>query len=187
MSTILVVDDESSVREAFKVVLKDKHKVIVNENGHQALKTLKNVSADLIILDIMMPGISGIEVLEKLSENSCHAAVIVLTSPRMIKTAVEAMKMGACAYITKPLDIEEMKLVVERTLQLKTSETPLSLRSAVSPSKGNMSLRKAVQNFERGLIQDALMKTNGVQTKAAKYLKTSRRILRYKIDKLGIK
>lgn len=186
MKTILVVDDELSVREAFGVVLKDKYRVIVSEDGQRALTIARNAPPDLIILDIIMPKMDGIEVLRKLKEMNCRSKVVVVTSPRTIKTAVEAMKMGACGYITKPLDVEEIELVVERTLQPPKSRVSLSPEARFLSKKG-LSLEKAVENFEKSLIQDALSKSNGVQTKTAKLLKTSRRILKYKIDKLGIK
>ncbi len=186
MKTILVVDDELSVLEAFGVVLDGEYKVIMCESGHQALEIAKNASPDLIILDIIMPEIDGIEVLRKLKKMNCPSRVVVLTSARTIKMAVEAMKMGAYGYITKPLDVEEIRLVVERALQPQKLSTPLAFQAKLSSKKG-LSLQEAVESFERNLIQSALAATNGVQTKAAKSLKTSRRILKYKMDKLGIK
>ncbi len=184
MKTILVIDDELSVRESFDVVLKDEYKVIMSEGGHQALEIVKHGAPDLIILDIIMPQMDGIEVLRKLKEMNCRSPVVVVTSARTIKVAVEAMKMGAHGYITKPLDVEEIKLVVERALQLRKPRASLSFQARPFSGKG-LSLEEAVESFERNLIQDALAKSNGVQTKAAKLLKTSRRILKYKMDKLG--
>lgn len=186
MKTILVVDDELSVREAFGVVLKREYRIIVSEDGHRALEIAKNAPPDLIILDIIMPKMDGIEVLRKLKEMNCRSKVVVVTSPRTIKMAVEAMKMGACGYITKPLDVEEIELVVERTLQLPKSKASLSPEARLFSKKG-LSLEQAVENFERKLIQDALKKSNDVQSEAARLLKTSRRILKYKMDNLGIK
>jgi DNA-binding NtrC family response regulator len=186
MKTILVIDDELSVREAFGVVFNGKYETVMCEGGHQALEIVKNALPDLIILDIIMPGMDGIKVLRKLTEMNCPSRVVVITSARTIKLAVEAMKMGACGYITKPLDVEEIRLVVDRTLQLQKPEAILDFYAQFSSEKG-LSLQKAVESFEGDLIRTALTVSNGIQTKAAKSLKTSRRILKYKMDKLGIK
>ncbi len=85
MKTILVIDDELSVRESFDVVLKDEYKVIMSEGGHQALEIVKHGAPDLIILDIIMPQMDGIEVLRKLKEMNCRSPVVVVTSARTIK------------------------------------------------------------------------------------------------------
>ena len=186
MKTILVVDGELSVREAFNVVLKDEYTVITSESGKEALKSAGETHPDLIILDVVMPEMNGMELLRKLKGTNCSPAVVVVTSARTIKMAVEAMKAGAYGYITKPLDVQEIGLVVERALQSRGLK-PLSDSEVQVSSRKDLSLQKAVDNFERKLIQDAFTKSNGVQTKAAKSLKISRRILKYKMDKLGIK
>ena len=186
MKTILVVDGELSIREAFNVVLKDEYEVITSEGGKEALEVAGKSHPDLIILDVVMPEMAGMEMLRKLNEMNCSPAVVVVTSARTIKMAVEAMKAGAYGYITKPLDVQEIGLVVERALQSRGTK-PLSDSEMQVSSRKDLSLQKAVGNFERKLIQDALTKSKGVQTKAAKLLKISRRILKYKMDKLGIK
>ena len=186
MKTILVVDDEASVREAFNVVLKDEYTVITSEGGREALESAGKTHPDLIILDVAMPEMNGMELLRKLNGMNCSPAVVVVTSARTIKMAVEAMKAGAYGYITRPLDVQEIGLVVERALQSKSPKIVSASEVQVS-SRKDLSLQKAVDNFERKLIQDALTKSNGIQTKAAKSLKISRRILKYKMDKLGIK
>ena len=185
MKTILVVDDEASVREAFNVVLKDEYEIMTSEGGREALEIAGKSHPDLIILDVVMPEMDGMELLRKLKGMNCSPAVVVVTSARTIKMAVEAMKAGAYGYITKPLDVQEITLVVERALQSRGTKPSLNSQAQVSSQK-TLSLQKAVDNFERKLIQDALTKSNDVQTKAAKSLKISRRILKYKMDKLGI-
>jgi DNA-binding NtrC family response regulator len=185
MKTILVVDDELSVLEAFNVVLKDRYEVITSEGGKEALEIAVKSHPDLIILDIVMPEMDGMEMLRKLKGVNCSSTVVVVTSARTIKMAVEAMKAGAYGYVTKPLDVEEIGLVVERALQSRGTKPSLNFQAQVSSQK-TLPLQKAVDNFEKKLIQDALTKNNGVQTKAAKSLKISRRILKYKMDKLGI-
>jgi DNA-binding NtrC family response regulator len=117
MDKILVVDDESGVRESLRFLLKEKYKIILAENGYQAIELFKDNNIDLVILDIILPDIGGIEVLKTIKNNDDEVPVIMLTAVSHIKTAVEAMKAGACEYISKPFDAEEMKLLIENVLK----------------------------------------------------------------------
>lgn len=85
-------------------------------NGSTALKTIKEQKPDLVFLDIIMPGEDGIEILKKIKERGDNVRVIMLTATKTIKTAVSAMKLGAYDYITKPFDIDEIKLLISKAL-----------------------------------------------------------------------
>jgi len=114
---ILVVDDELSVRESMRMIFKNEYEVLMAGNGKMALKIIKEQTPDVVLLDIVMPGEDGIEVLKKLKEIDEKVLVIMVTATKTIKTAVSAMKLGAYDYITKPFDIDEIKLIVSRALK----------------------------------------------------------------------
>ncbi|MBI5875339.1 MAG: sigma-54-dependent Fis family transcriptional regulator [Deltaproteobacteria bacterium] len=103
--TVLVVDDDENVRRLIHAIL-DNHdlKVITAENGEQALSQLRQGIPDIILLDIMMPGMNGIEVLKKIKEKSISSVVIMMTGYADIGIAVQAMKLGASEFLTKPFD-----------------------------------------------------------------------------------
>lgn len=115
MKKILVVDDEKSICETLYFLFKDEYKVITAQSGQQALRLLEE-KPDLIILDILMPEMDGIEVLKKVKESDPQIGVIMLTAVNKVKTAVEAMKLGAIDYITKPFEVEEVRLIVQRIM-----------------------------------------------------------------------
>ena len=115
MKKILVVDDEKSICETLHILFKDEYKVITTQSGEQALKLLEE-KPDLIILDILMPEMDGIEVLKRIKGFDPQIAVVMLTAVNKVKTAVEAMKFGAIDYITKPFEVEEVRLIVKRII-----------------------------------------------------------------------
>ncbi|MEK7749765.1 MAG: sigma-54 dependent transcriptional regulator, partial [Planctomycetota bacterium] len=117
MRTILVVDDELSILESFRMILKENYRVLTAIDGLKALEILRNECVDLVILDIMLPGMSGLEVLTEIRKIDNDVEVIMVTAVKAVKTAIEAMKLGASDYIIKPFDVEEIKFVVDKTLR----------------------------------------------------------------------
>jgi two-component system response regulator PilR (NtrC family) len=126
---ILVVDDEESIREFFEIMLKrEGYEVMTAQNGRVALDLLKTKNADLIISDIQMPEMSGMELLAKVKEIDIDLPVIMVTAFGSTDTAVEAMKLGAFDYIQKPFKIDEVKIVIAEALEkrnLKIENTRL--------------------------------------------------------------
>ena len=114
---VLIVDDEPSVRQSLTLVLKDQYEVLTASTGHAAFDILASTPVDVVLLDILLPGIDGLEVLEKIKERTPSPQVIMLTATKTVKTAVTAMKLGAFDYVTKPFDVEELLLLVERAVQ----------------------------------------------------------------------
>lgn len=131
METILAIDDELSVRESYRVILSDDYRVLLAEGGEQALAKLKEAHVDLILLDLNMPGMHGIDFLKKLDEEGDATPIVVVTAANSVDTAVNAMKLGAADYIIKPFDVESIKFTIARVLddQRKSREL-LSLREA---------------------------------------------------------
>ena len=121
--TILVVDDESSHRQMIKAVLSAEGYEIKDAfNGIEAVKAIEEKFYDLILMDIRMPGLSGIETLQKIKDISPGIPIIIMTAYASVNTAIEALKSGAYDYLTKPLDIEELKILVANALQFQKLE-----------------------------------------------------------------
>lgn len=118
MSEILVVDDEQSMRDFLAIMLKKEgHEVVTAMNGSDAIKAIQSEIFDLVITDIKMPGTDGLEVLKTIKEISPETVVIMVTAFATAETAVEAMKLGAYDYIIKPFKVDELKLVINNSLE----------------------------------------------------------------------
>ncbi len=118
MSRILIIDDEQSMRDFLSIMLKKEgYDVIAAGNGEDALKAINDEIFDLIITDVKMPGTDGIEVLKTVKEISPETIVIMITAFATAEAAVEAMKLGAYDYITKPFKVDEIKLIIHKALE----------------------------------------------------------------------
>jgi two-component system response regulator AtoC len=117
--SLLVVDDEQSVLTALRMTLEGNYRIDTAENGSQALKFLGERQPDLILLDIGLPDISGIELLEKVRNTHPDIMVIMVTAVDKVKTVVKALKLGAYDYLVKPIDAQELKLTVHNALENK--------------------------------------------------------------------
>ncbi|MBW8363682.1 MAG: sigma-54 dependent transcriptional regulator, partial [Rhizobium sp.] len=114
---ILVVDDEPKMRRVLEIMLqKMGHRVLAAGNGIEALALFQANSVDLVITDLRMPEMDGIELLAALRAQASDVPVMVITAHGTIETAVAAMKHGACDYILRPFDIDVVELAVERVL-----------------------------------------------------------------------
>ncbi|HYA91392.1 MAG TPA: sigma-54 dependent transcriptional regulator [Thermodesulfobacteriota bacterium] len=119
MQTILIVDDEKSIRYSLKRMMEGKYSILTAQNGEEALDRVKESSPDLIIMDIKMPGRSGIDVLREIKSIDPKSLVIIMTAYGTTEKAIEAMKYGAFDYILKPFPIPQMKGLVEKALSLR--------------------------------------------------------------------
>ncbi|MBS3917818.1 MAG: sigma-54-dependent Fis family transcriptional regulator [Deltaproteobacteria bacterium] len=119
MQTILIVDDDKSIRYSLKRMLEENFSVLTAQNGDEALSWLKESLPDLIIMDIKMPGRSGIEVLKEIKLVDPKSLVILMTAYGTTETAIEAMKYGAFDYILKPFPIPQMKELVQKAITLR--------------------------------------------------------------------
>lgn len=121
--SILIVDDEKNMRFVVSRALAGEgFNIYEAASGIDALPMMSDISPDLVILDLRMPGMDGIETLAAIRSESPGLPVIMLTAHGNVESAVEAMKAGATEYLTKPFDVEELKLVVEKALSVKRLE-----------------------------------------------------------------
>jgi DNA-binding NtrC family response regulator len=119
MSRILVVDDEEKMRHLLSIMLKTKeYEVDEAGDGREALGMVDECSYDMIITDIKMPRMDGVELLNRIKERKIPCPVVFITAFATIESAVEAMRQGAVDYITKPFEEDRILLTVERTLNL---------------------------------------------------------------------
>jgi len=120
---ILVVDDEKGMRDFLEIMLKgDGFDVDVVEDGRDALDLLEKQFYDVVITDVKMPDVGGLEVLRKAKEVSPETAVLMITAFASTETAVEAMKQGAIDYITKPFKVEEIRVILKKALERRNLE-----------------------------------------------------------------
>ncbi|HIF94690.1 MAG TPA: sigma-54-dependent Fis family transcriptional regulator [Myxococcales bacterium] len=117
MSRILVVDDEPGVQESLRMLLKSEGDVTIAGDVDSALREVALATPDLILLDLVMPERSGLELLAELTERGVRAPVIVLTATNTVNAAVEAMKRGAADFITKPFELDALRIKVRNLLE----------------------------------------------------------------------
>jgi DNA-binding NtrC family response regulator len=115
MKKVLIVDDELGTRESLRMILKYDYELTIAQSGREALQILNDEAPSVILLDVMMPGEDGLEILEKIKQVST-VPVIMITALKEVKSAVKAMKIGAFDYITKPFNVDEIKIVVGKSL-----------------------------------------------------------------------
>jgi DNA-binding NtrC family response regulator len=121
---ILIADDEKNIRELLRDELADRgSRVAVAENGLNALALLEKEEFDVLLLDLNMPGLAGLEVLKKLKEQDIPTEVIILTAHATVLNAVEAMKLGAYDYLMKPFKLVELAPVIEKAYEKKKLRT----------------------------------------------------------------
>lgn len=137
---ILVIDDEEHMCWALERGLRQEgYRVITATRGKQGLELIRNETPSLVILDLKMPEMDGLEVLVKAKDLLPKLPVIMITAHGTIDTAIEAMKLGATDYITKPFDLEELKLVVKQALVVSQLQEEVTfLRSEINKKYGRI-------------------------------------------------
>ena len=114
---ILVVDDEAGVRQSLQMVFNKSYRVIEASAADEAIQKVADESPDVVLLDIMMPGTDGLAVLKQIRSVNGDCQVIMLTGLNTARTAFAAKGTGAFDYVTKPFDVEELRLRVEHALE----------------------------------------------------------------------
>ncbi len=134
--TLLIADDEPNIRRVLQAIfIKDGYEVHVAENGVKALEWASANPVTLLITDLIMPDMNGVELIQKVKQRHPSAVAIVITAYATIKTCVDAMRYGASDYITKPFDMDEIRAVVKRAVS-RAAESQATAGGAAKPGGG---------------------------------------------------
>ena len=120
--SVLIVDDEKHTREGLQQALAENYDVTVAGNADEAFNLMDAQPFDVIVTDLRMPGKSGLKIIDKALALPNRPAVLMMTAYGNIETAVEAMKRGAVDFLTKPVNIERLEVLLQRALKTKTLE-----------------------------------------------------------------
>src|SRR5471032_1960081 len=120
--TVLIVDDEKHTREGLQQALAENYDVTVAANADEAFNLLDTQPFDVVLTDLRMPGKSGLKVIDKALALAHRPAVLMMTAYGNIETAVEAMKRGAVDFLTKPVNLERLEVLIQRALKTRTLE-----------------------------------------------------------------
>lgn len=151
--SLLVVDDELGPRQSLHMVFKDDYEVLLADGGEKALELLRDRTVDAAVLDIRMAGMSGVELLERLKKLDAGIEVIMLTAYETIDTARQALKLGACDYLTKPFDLATMRSAVA---------TAMDRRTLTRQRQANLQrLREIQEELQNRKIQEEIIRAKG--------------------------
>jgi two-component system response regulator AtoC len=133
---ILIVDDDESIRRLLSVVLsREGYQTSTADDGNQAVSAFNEVAPDIVLMDIRMPGLSGIEAMQQMHAIRPSVTIILMTAFAELETAIQAIKLGVFDYVVKPFDLTEIKLLVERAWQMRDMRQQISvLREELSDS-----------------------------------------------------
>lgn len=131
MYTVLIIDDEISICKSLMFALEDQYQVLMATNVEDAIKNLDKHTVDAVLLDMRIGGKDGISLIGTIKEKQTHAAIIMMTAYGTIQTSVKAMKAGAYHYLTKPLDLEEVKLLLDKAIQFNQLKSEVSRLSEI--------------------------------------------------------
>lgn len=171
--SVLVVDDEPAVRNALKCVLEQDYRVVTAPDGPAAIETLRtDGQIDVVLLDMIMPGMHGIEVLRRMRSEFAAVEVIILSALQSIETVIEAINLGAFDYIGKPFVASELALIVARAIELRTLKREVRrLREGagggepveiIGASAAVMALRRRAQELGREHVPFLIVGERGV-------------------------
>jgi DNA-binding NtrC family response regulator len=132
--SILIVDDERNTREGLQRALHDRYDVLLAEDSQKAMQTLESTPVDVMLTDLRMPGVDGMGLLRRAMSLTNPPVCIMMTAYGSIENAVQAMQAGAYHYVTKPVNLDELELVVQRALNSRRIESE------------NVSLRKQIEH-----------------------------------------
>jgi len=151
---VLIVDDELGVRESLRMALKGAYEVTAVGSAPEAVQALAASPPDVVLLDIVMPGVDGMALLEELRSRFPNLPIIMLTATKTVKTAVQAMKLGAFHYITKPFDVDDLRAHLD-----KASEQAALVRE-VEELRSEVGRRYHIENIVgRSARMQAVFKT----------------------------
>ena len=164
-STVLVVDDEIGPRESLRAILKPDYQVLVASEGEQAVRLVEQQPVDVVLLDLRMPGLSGIQVLEKIKALNPAIEVIVVTGYASYETVLEGLRLHAFDYIPKPFSIPHLRDVVKRAAAQRQSWEHQGAALA------EQQLRELLRNL--GVVSDSLQQSLQTLDQVSQSLQTT--------------
>jgi len=136
MECVLIVDDDEGARESLRIALRDRYEIVLAGSGAEALDVLQSRHVDVVLLDILMPGLGGLEVLKTITGEHKDVETIMISATTSVQKAIDAMKLGAYNYIVKPFDVSELRMIVDQANRSKKLEAEVSyLRSQVNVTR----------------------------------------------------
>lgn len=185
LPTLLIVDDEEGPRHSLRMVFKQDFHVHTVDNGDKALEYARNNPVSLTICDIRMAGKTGIDVLRGLKAIDPHIEVIMLTAYETIETARQALRLGACDYLSKPFDLSTIREAVTRALHLRRISETVSSTSerlkALTEQLNDTSLKEEMSRTTTEIYAGALHDINNPLTVITGYIE----LLRHRLDSVG--
>jgi two-component system nitrogen regulation response regulator NtrX len=148
-TTVLIVDDEISIQQSLEGALQDEgYHVLKASSGEEGLKTIAAKKPEVILLDIWMDGMDGLQVLQKLQEEDSPPAVIMMSGHGTIETAVQATKLGAYDFIEKPLSLEKLLVLIQNTVRTQElQKTNTALRSRIAKEKQIIGASESIERI----------------------------------------
>ena len=115
--TIYIVDDEETIRDGIALQLRREYRIQTFADAESALKGLQECPPDVILLDIALPGMDGVEALRRFKESDPHVPVIMITADEDIRTVIAAMKLGAYDYVVKPIHMDSLRVTIRNAAE----------------------------------------------------------------------
>ena len=191
MKKLLIVDDDVPLLDSLRFVFRGLYEVSTAQSAEEAATLLEKQDIDVMLLDIVLPGVNGIDFLRTVRKRFPYLPVIMISAASSIRPMIKELELGEADYIRKPFDIDELRLVVARALhqsqlRCRIAELESKLAHPSETAGHGRPMKQSLEDYERTLIEKALLRAEGVQTRAAQILGTTRRILRYRMEKLKI-
>ncbi len=184
---VLIVDDENDIRELLCLTLGRMGLSTASASCLLEAKTLlEQHRFDMCLTDMRLPDGNGLELIMHVVQEFPHCSIAMITAYGDVESAVNALKAGAFDFVSKPVDLNELRDIVQRGLLLSNNQAQENASNAALVEANNQPLPEALAHLERAQIQQALEACRFNKTKAAAHLGITFRALRYKMDKLGM-
>jgi two-component system sensor histidine kinase/response regulator len=150
-ATLLIVDDEHGPRRSLQIIFEDDYRVLVADGAREALRLARQEDVDVALLDIRMPEVSGVELLDQLKQVDSRIEVVMLTAYESLETARQALRLGACDYLAKPFDVAVVRVAVARAVERRSLSLRVTLdRQRLEELQGEIESHKMHEAIVRG-------------------------------------